>query len=181
MILKLDLEKAYDRVSWEYLDRILLVLGFNAPLRKLIMEITTTTTLQIAWNRKLLDGFRPSRGLWQGDPLSPYMFVLCMEVLGQEIERVVEAKQWKPVRLTKNGQPLSHLFFADDLMLFGLASFSQATLMEHIVSKFSQLSGQKVNREKSRIWFAPATPSHLRNTICSSFQIKQIADLGVYF
>lgn len=108
MILKLDLEKAYDRVSWEYLDRILLVLGFKAPLRKLIMEITTTTTLQIAWNRKLLDGFRPSIWFWQGDPLSPYMFVLCMEVLGQEIERVVEAKQWKPVRLTKNGQPLSH-------------------------------------------------------------------------
>lgn len=63
-----------------------------------------------------------------------------MEVLGQKIERVVEAKQWMPKRLTKNGQPLSHLFFADDLTLFGLASFSQARLMEHIMSNFCDLS-----------------------------------------
>lgn len=61
-------------------------------------------------------------------------------ILGQKIERVVEAKQWMPIRLTKNGKPLSHLLFADDLTLFGLASFSQARLTEHIMSNFCDLS-----------------------------------------
>lgn len=72
----------------------------------------------------------------QGDPLAPYLFVLCMEVLGQDIRAAVDSKQWKAIKLSRSGPPISHLFFADDLILFGEARNSQAYVMENILKAF---------------------------------------------
>lgn len=71
------------------------------------------------WNGEKLEAFKSERGLRQGDSLLPYLFVLCMEVLGQQIVNVVGSKVWKPVRISRGGLVLSHLFFVDDLFLFG--------------------------------------------------------------
>lgn len=124
--------------------------------------------------------FKPTRGLRQGDPLSPYLFVLCMKALGQSITWAVEVKAWKPVRIARNGPMVSHIFFADDLLLFGKTSFSQARTMEYILAQFCGISGQRMNRGKSRIWFSPNTPMYLRNSICSEFRIAPTTNLGTY-
>lgn len=78
----------------------------------------------------MLQSFRPTRGLRQGDPLSPYLFVMCMETLNHHIMPLVREGSWCHIRLSRGGMHVSHLFFADDLLLFGEASFSQAKLME---------------------------------------------------
>lgn len=147
-ILKVDLEKVYDRIEWSFLEKVLQVTGFKKELVELMIDCFSSAKLVICWNGELLEAFRPSRGLRQGDP---YLFVLCMEVLSQNIQRAMEDKKWSPIRVSKTGPGLSHLFFVDDLLLFGEDSFSQARQMEHILSEFCGFSRQRVSRRKSRV------------------------------
>lgn len=89
MIVKVDLEKAYDRVDWRFLSQVLAASGFNSTLRGLIMNTITNAELAVCWNEEVLDSFWPTRGLRQGDPLSPYLIVLCMDTLNHLIMSMV--------------------------------------------------------------------------------------------
>lgn len=155
-------------------------MGFNAHLCSLIMNCISSASLAILWNGQKLSSFTPSRGLRQGDPLSPYLFVLTMEVLGHSIQRQVIDRSWRPIKLSKEGPPISHIFFADDLLLFGETSYSQARVIEHVLTEFCAFSGQRVNRNKSKVWFSPNTPSYLKHTIQSAFHIPVTKDFGMY-
>lgn len=137
------------------------------------ISLSTKTVKKIVWLYTLKAA--PSRG-----PLSPYLFVLCMEVLDQKISRAVENHQWRLVNLSCTGPNISYIFFRDDLLLFGEASVSQARLMEHTLAAFCGISGQRINCSKLRIWFSPNTPLYLKNTICTEFGVLPKADLGSY-
>jgi hypothetical protein len=89
MIVKVDLEKAYDRVSWTFLRNILDIIGLSEKLANLLMYCIQSSKLSVLWNGEKLESFSPSRGIRQGDPIAPYLFVLCMEVLSMKI---VQAK-----------------------------------------------------------------------------------------
>lgn len=101
LIMKVDLEKAYDRVDWVFLEYVILHAGCSPLRTKLIMNCITTTLLSVCWNGEALDSFLPSRGLRQGKPLSPYLFVLCMEVLGRQISRACSEKIWRQTRISR--------------------------------------------------------------------------------
>ena len=90
MAMKVDLEKAYDRLSWNVVADTLQDIGIPRRLLSVIMKCLTSTTMQISWNGAIYDEFRPSRGVGQGDPLSPYIFVLCMERLSHFITQEVK-------------------------------------------------------------------------------------------
>ena len=81
----------------------------------------SSTSSSILFNGGALDPFFPSREIWQGDPLSPYLFILCMEVLGRIIEEKSANGVWSPVKASKSGPAFTHLFFADDLLIFAKA------------------------------------------------------------
>ncbi|XP_057432083.1 uncharacterized protein LOC130724829 [Lotus japonicus] len=125
LAMKSDLEKAYDNISWEFLKRTLEQFGFSSATVKLIMWIATNSKLSILWNGTRLDSFAPSRGLRQGDPMSPYLFLLCMEILSLHIHELVQQGLWKPIHLARNSTRLSHLLFAYDIVLFAHASSTQ--------------------------------------------------------
>lgn len=180
MIVKVDLEKAYDLVDWGFLIELLRFLGFNHHLQGLILTIIRSMELTVCSNGACLMPFRPSRGLHQGDLLSPYLFVLCMETLSNRILTVVGKKYWRPVWLGKDGVAVSQLFFADYLLLMGEVSFSQAQVMEHVLDEFCAESGQCLNRHKSIVWFSLKVPTYLRNSICSKFGVKASRTLGHY-
>ncbi|GAA0140129.1 hypothetical protein LIER_35189 [Lithospermum erythrorhizon] len=112
--LKLDMEKAYDRVEWGYLKNVMLTMGFPDKLVSLIMDFITTVSYSVLINGKRCGYFSPSRGLRQGDPLSPYLFILCTEGLIALINLAVARGEWNGIRIGRNGPMVSHLLFADD-------------------------------------------------------------------
>jgi len=98
-----------------------------------------------------------TRGIQQGNPLSPYNFVACVERLSQLIEVMVQAGQWRPVQVCKNGPRISSLFFADDIVLFVEAIEAQAEMIKGCLDRFCVAFGQKVSASKSRVYFSPNT------------------------
>lgn len=102
-------------------------------------------------NGDISKAFSAGRGVRQGDPLSPYIFVLCIEKLSHLIQTSVEFGQWKPIKSSQHGPPVSHIFFVDDLILFAEASTSQARVLKKVVDSFCELSGQSVNFDKSKL------------------------------
>lgn len=90
---KIDFEKAYDRVDWDFLKVTLNDFGFPSSTINLIMSRITSCTLALKWNNESLDSLSPTRGLHQGNPMSPYVFFLCMEKLALFIQENVEANQ----------------------------------------------------------------------------------------
>jgi hypothetical protein len=180
MVFKIDLEKAYDNVSWEFLRSCLQRNGFPPITIKLIMFRVSSSSLAILWNGRRLPSFTPTRGLRQGDPLSPYLFVMCMECLSQVIIKVVADGYWKPVRLSRNGPPLSHLFFADDVLLFAKATNSQAQNIATILTRFASYSGLKVNVAKSKVFFSSSTTRGKMNSIVTNTGINRTHSLEKY-
>ncbi|OMO50810.1 reverse transcriptase [Corchorus capsularis] len=85
MAVKIDLEKAYDRVSWDFLRDTIMAFNFPPSWINLIIFCVESASMSVLWNGEKTEMFHPGRGLWQGDPLSPYPFVLCMEHLGHLI------------------------------------------------------------------------------------------------
>ncbi|CAL2228907.1 unnamed protein product [Prunus armeniaca] len=130
-------------------------------------ECIKSVKYQAILNGELTERFSPSAGIRQGDHFSPYIFVLCMEKLSHIINDHVSSGTWKSVKVARNGPAISHLFFADDLILFGEASIHQAKLMKHCLDLFCGASGQQVNFDKSRICCSPNTDSGIASTIAN--------------
>ena len=107
MLIKVDLEKAYARISWKFIKETLKKAGLPYLWIKNILHYVKTIITSIVWNGNPLKWFRSSRGIRQGDPISPYLFVLYMEQLGHIISQAVEEGKWKPIILSCHGSPIS--------------------------------------------------------------------------
>lgn len=180
VVFKIDLEKAYDHVNWHYLKDCLSDFGFPPIAIKLIMHCVSSSSLSLIWNGKRLPTFAPSRGLGQGDPLSPYLFVICMEKLSLAINEGVQDKRWLPIKVSRNGPSFSHLLFADDVLLFSKARCSQARVMADIFFKFGQHSGLKVNLTKSKAFFSAGVQRRKKDKITSITSIRHTDSLDRY-
>lgn len=86
------------------------------------MSCISSSSFKVLWNREKSDTFAPSRGIRRGDPHSPYLFVICMEDLSHIIADAVNNGIWKPMKAGRHGPSISHLIFADDLLVFAEAS-----------------------------------------------------------
>ena len=111
MALKIDLEKAFDRLEWSFVREVLVHFNFPPNLITLIMDCISSSTVSILFNGGKLDPFTPSHRIRQGDPISPYIFILCLEYLGLLIHDKITFKAWKAVKASRTGPAFSHLFF----------------------------------------------------------------------
>lgn len=145
---KLDLSKAYDRVDWDFLERALLKVGFCRQWVDWIMECVTTVKFSVNFNGSLLEAFSPTRGLRQGDPLSPYLFLFVAEGLSSVLNREVEAGRLTELKVCRRSPGISHLLFADDSLLFFRACLQQATVVQNALTCFQACTGQLLSPGK---------------------------------
>jgi len=152
MLLKLDLSKAFDSLSWVYIQKILIAFGFAHSWVRWIFNLLSSAFFSVLINGIPSPTYRPTRGIRQGDPLSPFLFVIMAEGLGRTI---TAARLDRHLRgLSFNNSPaFSHQQFVDDNMLFGHPSVQEARLLKSILSTFSDASGALINRIKSKIFF----------------------------
>lgn len=152
LLFKIDFEKAYDRVNWDFLKLTLIKFGFLKKITELIMNCVSATSLSLEWNNENLPSFTPRRGLRQGYPLSPYLFLLFIEKLAILINELVHENKWQSLSIKNNGPRVSHFFFVDDCLLFSKACASQVELVKEVLERFCVASGLKVSVDKSRFY-----------------------------
>ena len=116
LICKLDLEKAYDLVDWKFLVYMLSRMGFGEKWRKCVLECLYSTWISIMINGSPKGFFQAQKGLRQGHPLSPFLFLLVAKALGRMIKGAVRVGLFKGFRVARNSQAISHLQFADDTL-----------------------------------------------------------------
>lgn len=147
--LKLDMNKAYDTVSWVFILKILTAYGFPSAWVRLIQQCIETVSYRVLVNGSITVTFQPHCGLRKGDPLSPYLFLLCMDILSRMTTLRTDIRQLQGIKIGKQGPTISHLFFADDAHFFSRASESACNTINSMVTRFYNISGQMINRQKS--------------------------------
>lgn len=147
--MKLDMSKAYDRVEWDYLDKIMDSMGFSGRWRGRIMKCISSVTFSVLVNGCPSNEFKPSRGIRQGDPLSPYLFLLCAEGFSALLRREESNSNLSSFKINHHCPSLSHLFFADDSLLFFRASEKDCNTIKGVINTYGKASGQLVNLDKS--------------------------------
>lgn len=157
MALKLDMSKAYDRVEWGLLEGIMLKIGFAPKWIQMVMTCVSTVSYSVLINGQPHGKIRPSRGLRQGDPLSPYLFILCAKSLSTSIQRAVLRKEITSLPIARGGVRISHLFFADDNLLFCRATLGEWSKLQEILGVYERASGQLLNRGKTTLFFSRGT------------------------
>ncbi|KAL5555562.1 hypothetical protein UlMin_037798 [Ulmus minor] len=180
MALKIDLEKAYDRMNWSFIWSVLEAFGFHARWIDWVRTCCSSVTMNVMINGAVFQSFRPARGLRQGDPLSPYLFILCMEILSRLINSKVDNLLIQGFKLARGVPSLQHLFFADDIFLFGKATTFEATQFKCCLDTFCAWSGQSFNSHKSNIFFSHNTRRELEQQITGILQFERIPILSTY-
>ena len=154
LVCKLDIEKAYDSISWEFLYQAMGRMGFGSRWLSWIKWCISTASFAVLINGSPAGFFPSSRGLGKGDPLSPYLFVIRMEALSCLINLVVEGNYLSGGRIA-NGRgedlTISHILYADDTLLFCEADKDQLKFLNWILMWFKVMSGLKINLNKKKI------------------------------
>lgn len=180
MAIKINLEKAYDRHRWDFIKYTLEDIRIPLNIVNLIWCCISSPTMRLLWNGEALDEFSSSRGIRQGNPISPYLFVLCLERLIHSIEAEVNSRTWLPIKLSIHFPPIYHLAFADDLLLFAEASVGKAEIIQAVLKSFCEPFGQRVSLEKTRIFFSDNVHHSHRVDIREKLGFQSTTDLGKY-
>lgn len=114
----------------------------------------TTVSYNVCFNGSIIGLILPSRGLRQGDPLSPYLFLLCVEGLSQALEEKSRNGQIHGCKISASAPPITHLLFADDSFLFFKAKAEETYVVKAMLNSYESLSGQAINYQKSKVFFS---------------------------
>jgi hypothetical protein len=149
------MHKVYDRVEWIFLENMMIKLGFDERWIGLMMECVSSVRYQIRFNSEETDMFVPTQGLRQGDPLSPYMFLLYAEGFSSLLLYEEEVGGNNGVRVCRNAPSVSYLLFADDSLILMKADMNNATSSQQVLDTYYANLGQLVSLAKSSIFFLP--------------------------
>ncbi|XP_055800831.1 uncharacterized protein LOC129870195 [Solanum dulcamara] len=152
VIMKLDMAKAYDRVSWIFLTKVLRKMGFSERSIDIIYRIVSNNWYSVLINGQQQGFFKSTRGVKQGDPLSPTLFILAAEVLSRSLNALHQNSQFKGFGMPKWSPKINHLAYADDMIIFTSADVVSLQKIMGILRNYEQTSGQKINMDKSAVY-----------------------------
>ncbi|XP_073133915.1 uncharacterized protein [Henckelia pumila] len=178
--LKLDMSKAYDRVEWNFLEAFMLKLGFNESWVGKVMSCISSVSYSFKVNQHELGNLIPGRGIRQGDPLSPYLFALCAQGLSAMLSSFESQGCFKGVRIASSCPSLSHLFFAEDSLIFFKAEMEDCQSIAECLKNYERASGKVINFEKSALSFTPNTVPAMVNRIKSELTIPVVQGHEIY-
>lgn len=149
--LKIDLTKAFDCVSWSFLRVLLAKIGLSPRACSWIMACVESVHYSVIINGIPTTFFQAERGLRQGCPLSPLLFILVMNSLSTHINHAVAQGRCKPVKICKDIS-LTHNFFVDDILIFAMLCKSSWACLYVIFQKFRAATGLMINNEKTKLY-----------------------------
>ncbi|CAL2239107.1 unnamed protein product [Prunus armeniaca] len=175
MALKLDMAKAYDRVEWCFVEVMMHRLGFAESWITRIMDCITTVSFSVLWQGNPLGHIVLHRGIRQGCPLSPYIFLICAEGFTGLIQQAEQLGRIRGVKVAAEAPPVSHLFFADYSLIFLEAKREVFEEVKGIFATYEKASGQKINLAKSAVSFSSNITTEIIDAARNILQVPVVA------
>lgn len=149
-------------------------MGFSDGWVRRIMSCVTSVSFCFKINGRIHGNVVPTRGLRQGDPISPYLFILCADGFSSLITQAVHRRSIHGIQICRGAPSLSHLVFADDSILFARASVRECSELANIISLYERASGQKVNLDKTEVSFSRGVPTTTRTEIGELLHVQEV-------
>lgn len=149
VMVKLDMLKAHVRVSWKYLIEVIRRFDFSKRIIDMIVRLISNNWYSVLMNGKSFGFFLSSRGLKQGDPLSPTLFIIAPEVLARNLNGLYEDADFKDFGLPKWSPHINHLSYASDTILFYSGQPKSIRMIMKVLRRYETMFGQMFNIDKS--------------------------------
>ena len=180
MAMKLDMTKDYNRVEWIFLEQLMQRMGFHGRWVDLVMATIKSVSYSFFINGVPRGFIKPTRGIRQGNPLSPYLFLLCSNGLNGLLKKVVARGDSRGFSLCKNGPQISHLFFADDSLIFCRVKMGDVQTIQSALALYETASEQKINGTKTNLFFGKSVLESTKTDLKNFLGVPEIKEYEKY-
>lgn len=180
IVVKLDPSKVFDTVEWPFILHVMELLAFPSHLITLIHKCLTSTSLVVRYNHTKIVYFHPLRGLHQWDPLSSFLFILCIKGLSTMIKHSHINNRWQALIIKKQMSNIIHLAFVDDILLFYQGTNDGNAQFLRGLDQFCSIPSQKINFNKSQIIFSIYATQHFKDSTYASLIMTSMGEIGTY-
>lgn len=171
---------AFDRVEWNVLNVLLAKYGFSYRAFSLISKCYMIDSSTLLLNGSVFGRVKVDRRLRQGDPISPYLFILLSELLSRMLLKLEAYENIQGVRFGRSGPALSHIFFVDDIMLFCKANVENVNEINLCLEQYCNWTGQKINIEKYGCFFSRITRGATKAMVKQVLNLKELPKEAKY-
>lgn len=165
MALKLNMSKTYDRIEWQYMEKLMKKMSFGETWTNLMMQCISKATYSVMINGEPHGHIQSTRRLCQGDQLSPFLFLLCIEGFHKLLKKEEENGDIRGLSICRNGPKLTYLLFSDDRLVFCRAKTSECEKLLEILTTYERASRQQINRGKTILFFSKSTSQQMQTSI----------------
>lgn len=165
------MEKAYDRLEWNFIRNVLHKFNLPPQLITWIMICIESASLSLNINGNISNFWRPARGIKQGDPLSPYIFIMCINFLILKFLDGHCSGKFDGLKINKHTPPIPILCFADNCIIVCKTNTKCINFVQYTLNLFAIEACLSINWEKTKPFFSKNTPPHRSKEICQQLKL----------